>query len=94
MEDEILFDPLNYKVEGKNIFEWRKESIALTARVSELERHCDYLVDDNRALTLQLVKALNAKPPYKHLLDLVADLEGYLRSIKEIVDEASEHDRS
>lgn len=89
----VPLDPCNYRVEGKNIFEWRKESIALADRVSELEHHVDYAVDDNRALTLQLVKALNAKPPYKDLLDLVADLEGYLMSIKKIVEEAIERDR-
>ncbi len=74
-------DPINYKVDEKNIFEWRSESIALADRVSALEHHRDHVVNDNRVLTLQLVRALNAKPPYKDLLDLVADLEGYLMAI-------------
>lgn len=83
-------DPTEYKLSGMTIFEWRKENRALAARVRELESSHDRLVDDNRALTGNLVRALNAKPDYAELHAFIADLEKCIVDISEAVNGAIE----
>lgn len=81
-------DPTEYKLEGKTIFEWRKENRALAARVRELESSYDRLVADNHALMDNLVRALDAKPDYAVQLGFIADLEKYILDISDTVAEA------
>lgn len=88
--DDVTLDPTVYKLEGKTIFEWRKENRALAARVWELKRCNDRLVDDNRALMENLVRALNAKPDYADLYAFIADLEKCIIDISEAVNGAIE----
>lgn len=83
-------DPTEYKLDGMTIFEWRKENRALASRVLELESSHDRLVDDNRALTGNLVRALNAKPDYAELHSFIADLEKCILDISEAVNGAIE----
>lgn len=83
-------DPTEYKLDGMTIFEWRKENRALAARVRELDRSHERLVDDNRALTGNLVRALNAKPDYADLHAFIADLEKCIIGISEAVNGAIE----
>lgn len=83
-------DPTEYKLDGMTIFEWRKENRALSARVRELESSYDRLVDDNRALTGNLVRALNAKPDYAEMHEFIADLEKCIIDISEAVNGAIE----
>ena len=83
-------DPPEYKLDGMTIFEWRKENRALAARIRELDRSHDRLVDDNRALTGNLVRALNAKPDYAELRAFIADLEKCILDISEAVNGALE----
>lgn len=83
-------DPTEYKLDGMTIFEWRKENRALAARVRELDRSHDRLVDDNRALMVNLVRALNAKPDYAELHAFIADLEKCIQDISEAVNGAIE----
>lgn len=83
-------DPTEYKLDGMTIFEWRKENRALAARVRELDRSHDRLVDDNRVLTGNLVRALNAKPDYAELHAFIADLEKCILDISEAVNGAIE----
>lgn len=92
--NDVPSDSTVYKLEGKTIFEWRRENKALAARVRDVEAYYDTVIAENHTLTLRLVKALNAKPPYADLFKQVVDLEGYLKGIKEIVDEAIVRDRS
>lgn len=87
-------DPAEYKLDGMTIFEWRKENRALAARVRELDRSRERLVGDNRALTDNLVRALNAKPDYAELRAFIADLEKCILDISEAVDGAIEVVRS
>lgn len=83
-------DPTEYKLDGMTIFEWKKENRALAARVRELDRSHDHLVDVNRALTGNLVRALNAKPDYAELHAFIADLEKCILDISEAVNGALE----
>lgn len=83
-------DPTEYKLDGKTIFEWRKENTALAARVQELESSYDRLVDDNHVLTGNLVRALNAKPDYAEMHAFIADLEKCILDIFEAVNGALE----
>lgn len=83
-------DPTEYKLDGMTIFEWRKENRALAARVRELDRSHDRLVDANRALAGNLVRALNAKPDYAELRAFIADLEKCIIGISEAVNGAIE----
>lgn len=92
--NDVPSDPTVYKLEGKTIFEWRRENKALAAQVRDVEAYYDKVIAENHTLTLRLVKALKAKPPYADLIKQVVDLEGYLKGIKEIVDEAIVRDRS
>lgn len=87
-------DPTEYKLDGMTIFEWRKENRALAARVRELESSYDRLVDDNRVLTGNLVRALNAKPDYAELHAFIADLEKCILDISEAVNGALEEVRA
>ena len=87
-------DPTEYKLDGKTIFEWRKDNRALAARIRELKRSRERLVDDNHALTDNLVRALNAKPDYAELRAFIADLEKCILDISEAVDGAIEVVRS
>ena len=88
--DVVNMDPTVYKLDGMTIFEWRKENRALAARVRELDRSHERLVDDNRALTGNLVRALNAKPDYAKLHAFIADLEKCVIDISEAVNGAIE----
>lgn len=83
-------DPTEYKLDGMTIFEWRKENRALAARVRELDRSHDRLVDANRALTCNPVRASNAKPDYAELHAFIADLEKCILDISEAVNGALE----
>lgn len=83
-------DPTEYKLDGKTIFEWRKDNRALAARIRELNRSRDRLVNDNHALTDNLVRALNAKPDYAELHAFIADLEKCILDISEAVNGAIE----
>lgn len=83
-------DPTEYKLCGKNIFEWRKENRALAARVRELESSYARLVDDNHALAGNLARALLAKPDYAELHAFIADLEKCILDIFEAVNGAIE----
>lgn len=83
-------DPTEYKLDGMTIFEWRKDNRALAARIRELDRSHDRLVYDNRALTGNLVRALNAKPDYAELHAFIADLEKCILDISEAVNGAIE----
>ena len=83
-------DPTEYKLDGKTIFEWRKENRALAARIRELESSYDRLVDDNHALTCNLVRSLNAKPDYAEMHAFIADLEKCIMDIYEAVNGAIE----
>lgn len=87
-------DPTEYKLDGKTIFEWRRENKALSARIRELESSYDRLVDDNHALTGNLVRALNAKPDYAELHAFIADLEKCILDISEAVNGALEEVRA
>ena len=83
-------DPTEYKLEGKTIFEWRKENRELSARVRELESSYDRLVDDNHALAVNLSRALLAKPDYGEMHTFIADLEKCIIDISEAVNGAIE----
>lgn len=83
-------DPTEYKLDGKTIFERRRENKALSARIGELESSYDRLVDDNHALTGNLARALNAKPDYAKLHAFIADLEKRVLDIYEAVNGAIE----
>lgn len=87
-------DPTEHKLDGKTIFERRRENKALSARIRELESSYDRLVDDNHALTGNLVRALNAKPDYAELHAFIADLEKCVLDISEAVNGAIEAVRS
>lgn len=88
--DFDTMDPTEYKLDGMTIFEWRKENRALAARVRELESSYDRVIDDNHALTGNLVRALNAKPDYAELHAFIADLEKCIIDISEAVNGAIE----
>lgn len=92
--DFDYMDPTEYKLDGKTIFERRKDNRALAARIRELKRSRDRSVDDNHALTDNLVRALNAKPDYAELRAFIADLEKCILDISEAVDGAIEVVRS
>ena len=81
-------DPPEYKLNGRTIFEWRRENQALSARFRELKSSYEHLVDDNHTLTDNLVRALNAKPDYAEQLGFIADLEKYILDISDAVAEA------
>ena len=83
-------DPTEYKLDGNTIFEWRKENRAIAARIRELDRSHDHLVDVNRALTCNLARALTAKPAYAELHAFIADLEKCMLEISEAVNGALE----
>lgn len=83
-------DPTEYKLDGKTIFEWRKENRALAARVRELESSYDRVIDEKHVLTHNLVRALNAKPDYAELHASIADLEKCILDISEAVNGAIE----
>lgn len=81
------------KVDGKNIFDLRREyaaSVDENSKLRELNRSHDRLVDDNHALTGNLVRALNAKPDYAELHAFIADLEKCILDISEAVNDAIE----
>lgn len=83
-------DPTEYKLSGMTIFEWRKENIALAARVRELESSYDRVIDEKHVLMDNLVRALNAKPDYAELHAFIADLEKCIVDISEAVNGAIE----
>ena len=83
-------DPTEYKLDGKTIFQWRKENRALAARVRELESSYDRVIDDKHALMVNLSSALNAKPDYAELHTFIADLEKCIIDISEAVNGAIE----
>ena len=83
-------DPTEYKLDGMTIFEWRKENRALAARVRELDRSHDCLVDANRVLAGNLARALSSKPDYAELHAFIADLEKCILDISEAVNGALE----
>lgn len=83
-------DPAEYKLDGMTIFEWRKENRALAARVRELESSYDRVIDEKHALTVNLARALNAKPDYAELHAFIADLEKRVLDISEAVNGALE----
>lgn len=89
-DDDVPLDQAVYKLEGKTIFEWRKENRALAARVRELESSYDRLVDGNHALAVNLARALLAKPDYAELHAFIADLEKCIIEISEAVNGAIE----
>lgn len=88
--DDVPLDPTVYKLEGKTIFEWRKENRALAARVRELESSYDRVIDEKHVLMDNLVRALNAKPDYAELHAFIADLEKCILDISEAVNGAIE----
>lgn len=88
--NDVPLDQTVYKLEGKTIFEWRRDNKALSARIRELESSYDRLVDDNHAVTVNLVRALNAKPDYAELHAFIADLEKCIIGISEAVNGAIE----
>lgn len=81
-------DHTEYKLEGKTIFEWRKDNRALAARIRELECSYDRVNDDKHVLMENLVRALNAKPVYAELHAFIADLEKCIIDISEAVNGA------
>lgn len=83
-------DPTEYKLDGKTIFEYRKENRALAARIRELDRSHDRLVDANRVLAVNLARALSAKPDYAELHAFIADLEKSVMDISEAANRAIE----
>ena len=83
-------DPTEHKLDGMTIFEWRKENRALSARIRELDRSHDRLVDANRVLAGNLARALFAKPDYAELHAFIADLEKCVLDIYEAVNGALE----
>lgn len=87
---DVPLDPAVYKLEGKTIFEWRRENRALAARVRELESSYDRVIDDKHALMVNLSRALNAKPDYADLHAFIADLEKCIQDISEAVNGAIE----
>lgn len=88
--NDVPLDPAVYKLEGKTIFEWRKENRALADRVRELESSYDRVNDDKHVLMENLVRALNAKPDYAELHAFIADLEKCILDISEAVNGALE----
>ena len=88
--DVVNMDPTVYKLDGKTIFEWRKENKALAARIRELESSYDRVIDEKHVLMENLVRALNAKPDYAELHAFIADLEKCIIDISEAVNGAIE----
>lgn len=88
--NDVPLDQTVYKLEGKTIFEWRKDNRALAARIRELECSYDRVNDDKHVLMENLVRALNAKPDYAELHAFIADLEKCIIDISEAVNGAIE----
>lgn len=45
--NDVPLDPTVYKLEGKTIFEWRRENKALAARVRDVESYYDKVIAEN-----------------------------------------------